>query len=173
MKLPNLPTMSFSVMLVIRITQGLFASLVLILSGFVANWYNTTTTVPTPSEIKFLIFGAIWSCLSLLCIEVMIPRFLPRTLKTHHHLLLLPLEATNALFYFAGFIALSVFLSKLLFCRGAVCHVAQADVALAAFSFAVWTASAVITGLESVRAGRKGGVMHAGTGAVPMKEAAA
>ncbi|KAJ4307116.1 hypothetical protein N0V88_000493 [Collariella sp. IMI 366227] len=71
--------MPFSVLLVLRITQGLFAAMVLVLSAFVANWYRTSTTIPSPSEINFLLFTACWSSLSLLGIEVLIPRFLPRS----------------------------------------------------------------------------------------------
>jgi len=98
----KLPTMSLSmplpVILILRITQGVFALLVLSLSGFgkttkgllpywkergltripVAHWYNTTTTLPSPSSINFLIFGSVWSFLSLVCIQIL-PRFLPRS----------------------------------------------------------------------------------------------
>jgi hypothetical protein len=97
MKLTN---MSFPLMLLIRVTQGVFALLVLALSGFgkdpspekmtdhiaantpifhtVAHWYNSTTTFPSPSQINFLIFTAIWSFISLASIELL-PRYLPRS----------------------------------------------------------------------------------------------
>jgi len=65
-----------------------------------------------------------------------------------------PLDLTNALFYLAGFAALAAFLNGLLFCRGDVCHAAQAAVAFGAFSFAAWTASAVLTCLELFKAKR-------------------
>lgn len=75
------------------------------------------------------------------------------------------------LFYFSGFVALAVFLQGLLFCRGDVCHAAQADVAFGAFSFLVWVASTALTLMEVFKAKRQG---HAGTGAIPMmKEASA
>jgi hypothetical protein len=63
------------------------------------------------------------------------------------------LELLNTLFYFAGFIALSVFLAKLLFCRGTVCSAARADAAFAAFGWLLWMGSTVILGLEVFRGG--------------------
>ncbi|KAK4038940.1 membrane-associating domain-containing protein [Parachaetomium inaequale] len=162
--------MSFPLMLIIRATQGVFALLVLILSGFVANWYNTTTTFSSPSQVNFLVFAAVWSFVSLACIEVL-PRFLPRIPKAY---IAAPFDLANALFYFAGFAALAAFLSGLLFCRGDVCHAAQADVAFGAFSFAIWAASAAMTCMEVFNKARRSGVPASGTGAVPpgMKEAA-
>ncbi len=74
--------------------------------------------------------------------------------------------------------SLAVFLQSLLFCRGDVCHAAQADVAFGAASFLVWGASAVLTVVEVLKVRRQGGGgaggRHVGTGAVlGMKEAAA
>ncbi|KAL2197238.1 membrane-associating domain-containing protein [Corynascus similis CBS 632.67] len=144
LKLTNL---SFPLMLVIRAIQGIFALLVLILSAFVANWYNASTSYLPPSQINFLIFAAVWSLISIACIEL-VPRFVSRTY------IAAPLDLTNALFYLAGFAALAAFLNGLLFCRGDVCHAAQAAVAFGAFSFAAWTASAVLTCLELFKAKR-------------------
>lgn len=48
----------------------------------------------------------------------------------------------------AGFIALSVFLSRLLFCHGSVCNAVRADAVFAAFGYAVWAASATISGIQ-------------------------
>lgn len=60
------------------------------------------------------------------------------------------------LFYFAGFIALATFLSKLLFCRGSVCSAARADAVFAAFSWVLWTASAVVMAMQARGEGGKG-----------------
>lgn len=51
----------------------------------------------------------------------------------------------------AGFITLSVFLSKLSFCHGRVCGAAIADAVFAAFNYVVWAASATITGMQISR----------------------
>jgi hypothetical protein len=156
----------------------------------VVQWYNATTVLSSPSELNFLIFAALWSLLSLLSIELL-PRFFPRGTssppplvivsppqppyirlptpvpKTH---LTLPIELANALFYISGFLALCVFLSRLLFCRGPPCHAAQADAAFASFSFARGAGAAVSTVLVVVKArrwGGCGGLGHVGTGAMP------
>jgi hypothetical protein len=53
----------------------------------------------------------------------------------------------------AGFIALSVFISNLLFCRGTVCSAAQADVAFGAIEFLLWAATSTLSVLEVVKSG--------------------
>ncbi|SPQ27305.1 ad09652d-4cbd-459c-aa10-f0f23cd27e33 [Thermothielavioides terrestris] len=157
-------------MLIIRVAQGVFALVGLGLSAFVTNWYMTTTTVSSPSQINFLIFSSIWSFLSLACI-VVLPRLLPRVPR---HYISAAFDATNVLFWFAGAIALGVFLERLFFCRGDVCRAAQADVAFAVFSFVLWSASALLTGWDVLRARRRGGSSggggggNVGGGAVPM-----
>jgi len=62
----------------------------------------------------------------------------------------------NTLFYFAGFIALSVFIGRLLFCRGSVCAAARADAVFAAFSWMLWTASSAIVAMKVFKGGFKG-----------------
>ena len=63
------------------------------------------------------------------------------------------LEVFNVLNYFGGFIALAVFLSQLLFCRGSVCGAARADVVFASFSFALWSTSTVFLIRDVAKAG--------------------
>jgi hypothetical protein len=76
------------------------------------------------------------------------------------------------LFYFAGFIALSVFLGKLVYCRGSVCAAARADAVFAAFSWILWTGSTLILALEIFRGGFDG-VRTDKRATAAMKEAAA
>ncbi|KAK4186601.1 marvel domain-containing protein, partial [Podospora australis] len=141
--------MGLNIILPLRIVQGLFAVVVLILSSFVAHWYSVKTVISSPSQINFLLFGALWSFLSLTYLEL-IPRFLPRLSNPY---VSLGVEFTNVLFWFSGFVSLADFLSKLLFCRGAVCHSAQADVAFAAMLWIVWTASASLRAKDVFKAG--------------------
>lgn len=86
------------------------------------------------------------------------------------------LTTSNALFHFAGFIALSVFMSKLLFCRGSVCGSAQASIAFGAMEFLLWTASAIFTGKEVVQGGflpKRGAKSQSPLKSSEMKEAPA
>ncbi|PQE03146.1 MARVEL-like domain protein [Rutstroemia sp. NJR-2017a BBW] len=70
-----------------------------------------------------------------------------------HPYIHLAFELLNVLFYFAGFVALSVFLSKLLFCRGSVCAAARADAAFGAFSWLLWCGTTAILALEMFKGG--------------------
>ncbi|TDZ25070.1 hypothetical protein C8034_v001605 [Colletotrichum sidae] len=124
----------------LRIVQGSLALVILALSAYVANWYNMDTMTSSPTQVNFLVFVPIWSFLSILYLEV-VPRFAPRA---SHPWGAVAFELLNVLFYFAGFIALAVFLSKLLFCRGAVCAAARADTVLAALQFALWSGTALL-----------------------------
>ncbi|KAI1400448.1 membrane-associating domain-containing protein [Hypoxylon fuscum] len=167
--------MGFSnvIILAIRAAQLLFAFIVLGLTAYVAHWYNVDTLTSSPSQVNWLLAVSLFTIISVLYLE-MTPRFLP---KFSHPLVAIGLETGNALFYFAGFIALSVFMSRLLFCRGSVCGAAQATIAFGAFEFVLWTASAVIMGKELVKSGTLQGLRRrrgqAPLSAPQMKEAQA
>jgi len=144
--------MAIGLLLPLRIVQVIFAVVVLGLSSYVANWYDADTLTASPSQINFLIFVPPFSFISIVYLEV-VSRFVP---KASHPFAHLGFEVLNALFYFAGFIALAVFIGKLLFCRGSVCAAARADTAFAAFSWMLWTASSVIVGMKTLKGGFKG-----------------
>jgi hypothetical protein len=75
------------------------------------------------------------------------------TLAASHPYVSISLEFTNLIFYFVGFIALAVFMSTLVFCRGMVCAVARADIAFAATEFVLWVVTAVLMGKDVFKAG--------------------
>jgi hypothetical protein len=146
----------------------------LTLSSTVANWYNTDTARNSPAPFNFLIFTGIFTFLSLVYLTI-VSRFVP---KAHHPFaalvgVTLPIspfarelcltvwlqgiEAITMIFYFAGFIALSIFLANLLFCRGSVCNAARADAAFSALGWLVWTASTALTAMDVWKTRRWGG----------------
>ncbi|KAI2632003.1 membrane-associating domain-containing protein [Hypoxylon sp. NC1633] len=137
------------IILGIRCAQMLFAIIVMGLTAFVAHWYNVDTLTTSPSQINWLLAVSLFTIVSILYLELA-PRFAPRL---SHPMVAMGLETSNALFYFAGFIALAVFMSRLLYCRGSVCGSARASIAFGAFEFMLWTASAIIMGKEVVRSG--------------------
>ncbi|KAG0647871.1 hypothetical protein D0Z07_5939 [Hyphodiscus hymeniophilus] len=143
--------MAFGLLLPLRLAQGFISVVILGLSGYVAHWYNADTLTASPAQINFLIFVPIFSFISLAYLEVT-PRFLQKVSHPYAHL---TLSILNSLFYFAGFVALSTFLGKLLFCRGSVCSAARADTAFAALSWAIWTGSSAMLGLELFKGGLK------------------
>ncbi|KAH6656660.1 membrane-associating domain-containing protein [Truncatella angustata] len=165
--------MHSAIVLGLRAVQLLFAFIVLGLSAYVANWYNVDTLTSSPSQVNWLLFCSLFTIISLAYLEG-VSRFMP---KFHHPLAVVGLELANVLFYFAGFIALSVFISKLLFCRGSVCGSARADVAFGAFEFLLWTGTAFFAVRDMMKTGfsfRRRGAAGAGQaplGGPQMKEA--
>lgn len=147
-----------------------------------ANWYNVDTLTSSPSQVNFLVFVPLFSLISIAYLEA-VPKFMPKckccfplepgvkesksavqkrtpsdkkAFPVHHPWAVLALETTNVIFYFAGFIALAVFLSKLLFCRGAVCGSARAATAFSSFEFALWAATAALTIKDAAQGGFSG-----------------
>ncbi|OBT87538.1 hypothetical protein VE02_03769 [Pseudogymnoascus sp. 03VT05] len=146
----------------LRILQGVTGSIVLVLSSYVAHWYDADTLTASPSQFNFLIFTGVWSLLSIFYLEV-VPRRWPRG---SHPYASFALESLTTIFHLSAFIALAVFLSKLLFCRGSVCNAARADVGAASFGFVLWVISTVVVGMEIFKGGlRRGG----GGGKVEMR----
>ncbi|KAI1632616.1 membrane-associating domain-containing protein [Biscogniauxia mediterranea] len=156
------------IILGLRAAQLVFAFIVMGLSAYVAHWYNADTLTSPPSQISWLLFVSIFTIISVGYLELA-PRFMPRA--THPYAAL-ALEFSNLLFYFAGFIALSVFISKLLFCRGSVCGAAQADVAFGAFEFLLWAGSAALMGKDVLKQGFRRPATQAPLSAPPMMKEA-
>ncbi|KAL2265641.1 hypothetical protein VTJ83DRAFT_6741 [Remersonia thermophila] len=149
MKLPamKIKLATFPLNRVVRTMQAMFALLVLALSASVTQWYHASTPLPSPVETNFLLAVAVWSLISLIAVELL-PRFLPQAPRAH---LILPFDLTNTLFYLGGFAALAVFMSRLVVCWTFVCYAAQADVAAAAASFAIWSASAFLSVRDMIK----------------------
>jgi len=97
----------------------------------VAHWYHDHTNYDSPSQDNFLIFTSIWTLLALAYLTLA-PWLLPRAA---HKFAILAVEALTMLFWFAGFIALSVFVSRLLVCGGHVCRSIQAACVFGAFEW--------------------------------------
>jgi Membrane-associating domain len=85
-----------------------------------------------PSEVNFLIFSSVWSIISIVYL-VVAPMKFP---KLAHKLMLLGCDGLAMTFWFAGFVALAVFLSSRI-CFGNVCNVAKASVGFAALQWYV------------------------------------
>jgi hypothetical protein len=85
-----------------------------------------------PSQVNFLLFCAIWSVVALLYLTIVPWRF--SNTVAHHKFAILFFETLTMLFWFAGFIALAVFLSDRV-CFGHVCNAAKAAAAFGAFEW--------------------------------------
>jgi len=144
--------MKLTVMVLPLRALQLFVSLVILgLSGYVANWYNIDTLQASPSQVNFLIFVPVFSIISIVYMEGA-PKFFPRIVSPY---VVMAVEVLNVLFYFAGAIALGVFLNSLLFCRGTVCGAARADTGLSVVQWLMFTVTAVVNGLDAFKGGMR------------------
>lgn len=98
-------------------------------SHIVAHWYIKAAGVASPGQVNLPIFNGLWTLLVSIYLIVS-PVYFPRL---SHKYAVLALDAVTALFWFAGFIALGVFMSTLSLCAGSVCHCARAGIVFASF----------------------------------------
>ncbi|KAL5611941.1 hypothetical protein BROUX41_000492 [Berkeleyomyces rouxiae] len=124
---------------ILRGLQAVIALTVLILAMIVSRFYNTQTDFSAPSQVNFLIFVPLFSFISLVYL-VVIPKIAPRA---SHPFAAFVVEGLNALFYFSGFIALAVFISRLSFCVGSICTTARMAAVGGGIEFGLWTASTI------------------------------
>ncbi|KAK3719705.1 hypothetical protein LTR37_004242 [Vermiconidia calcicola] len=132
------------VVLSLRIAQIVLAIIVLALTAYVANWWGGYWHSMSPSQINFLLFDAVWTLLALTYLTLVPWRF-SETIA-HHKFAILAVETLTMIFWFAGFVALAVFLSDRV-CYGHVCSAAKAACVFGAFEwvcFAATTAMAVM-----------------------------
>ena len=87
----------------------------------------------SPSQVNFLVFTSIWTLLATTYL-LLTPMYLPRAA---HKFVIVAIEAITMIFWFAGFIALAVFLSSLSLCVGNVCKSAVAATVFGAFEWYV------------------------------------
>lgn len=137
------------VVLALRITQVIFAIVVLGLTAYgrktffklppvqtnkdtVSHWWSSYWHAVSPSQINFLIFDSVWTFLAL-CYLIIVPWRFSET-KLHHKFAILAVEGVTTIFWFAGFIALAIFLSDRM-CYGNVCSAAKAATVFAAFEW--------------------------------------
>jgi hypothetical protein len=129
--------MAFNVlMFALRIVQAIHAVLILGLTIFVAHWYNADTLSHSPAQVNYIIFDTIWTLVALcyLTLAVVKPNM-------HHKWAVLAIDALSMVFWLSAFIAMSIFLTRLLFCRGSVCAAARAATVFSAFTWAAFTLS--------------------------------
>ncbi|KAK1754582.1 membrane-associating domain-containing protein [Echria macrotheca] len=152
----------------VRGIQGFFSLAVLILSAYVANWYNTDTLTSSPSQINVLLAAAAISIVSIIHLEVT-SKFFPRLASPF---VSIAVEFINLVFWFGSSISLAVFLSRLLFCRGSVCAAAQADAVFAFVNLLAWLGTFVPLTLDLFKGGLRKPTGPSMSGGAGMKEVA-
>ncbi|KAI9787362.1 MAG: Peroxisomal membrane protein pex16 [Peltula sp. TS41687] len=144
--------MAFDLTLPLRGVQLLFNFIVL---GCTAKVVHDLDRISfnSPSQVNFLLFVSIWTFLALLYLTLT-PRFMP---SLAHGFILLAVDALTMLFWFAGFIALAVFLSD----NGTYSTITAACV-FAAFEWILWAITTVLLALKVFRGGASSTAKPAG-----------
>ncbi|KAI9836136.1 MAG: hypothetical protein M1838_005135 [Thelocarpon superellum] len=148
-------TMALGFILPVRVLQATFALVVLGLSIWIASAYHGDTIIasgPVPTEDKFLIFAGIWTILSLAYL-LLSPIFMVRL---SNRFAALVTEALTTIFWFAGFIAMAVYIGQLLICNGAVCSGLRAAAAFGGLEWTLWMMTTILTAIEVPRAAGPG-----------------
>jgi len=141
----------------LRAAQAVFTVIVLGLTAYVANWWNGYWHDMSPSEINYLLFCSVWTILSLTYLTVVPWKF--SNSAVGHKFGILAAEALTMLFWFAGFVALAVFLGNRV-CFGQVCNVAKAAVVFASLEWLIFAITTGMAALHVVRT-RHGGSSRA------------
>ncbi|QDS77002.1 hypothetical protein FKW77_006081 [Venturia effusa] len=135
-------------MLPLRGAQAVFTVVVLGLTAYVSNWWANYWRDMSPTEINFLLFTSVFSLITTIYLSLAALNKLPAI--AHNRYALLAADAMTMTFWFAGFIALAVFLSSRV-CFGNVCNIAKASVAFGAFNWLLFAISTAWAGIYTFR----------------------
>ncbi|KAI0100002.1 membrane-associating domain-containing protein [Hypoxylon sp. NC0597] len=135
---------------IVHIVAAVFSVIELGLTAYLASryygWYGYY--YDSPSRVNFMVFNSVWSLLVLIYVGVT-PLYLT---SVFHKLAALALNAITTIFWFAGSIALAVFVGGPYDCRSnSYCGSAEAAVAFGFFLWALFTFLTVLDALESLR----------------------
>jgi len=135
---------SYAFALPLRILQGFFALLVLILDAYVVHKWAWTQW--SPSEANFVIFCAVWTLLAVAYL-VFSPMFFP---SAAHKFVVLGVEVLSTIFWFAGWVAYAVFLGDDVYIctRWNTCRVAIAADVFSAFEWLLFSATMIMAALH-------------------------
>jgi len=150
-----------------HIVAAVFSIIELGLSSYVASGYNgyngwSGWWSRSPDIVNFIIFNSVWSLLVLAYVGLT-PLYMTRLF---HKLVSLALLVITTIFWFAGAIALAVFVGAPRCGANTYCGSAQAAVAFAFFIWAIFMFLTVLDTLEAMRSrGHSAKANHAYPGA--------
>ncbi|KAK1623912.1 membrane-associating domain-containing protein [Colletotrichum phormii] len=132
-----------------HIVAAVFSIIELGLTSYVASGYNGWSGwwTRSPDIVNFLIFNSVWSLLVLAYVGLT-PLYMTRLF---HKLVSLALLVITTIFWFAGAIALAVFVGAPHCGANTYCGSAQAAVAFAFFIWAIFMFLTVLDTLEAMR----------------------
>ncbi|KAI1372369.1 membrane-associating domain-containing protein [Hypoxylon crocopeplum] len=141
--------MAYGFVPIVHIVAAVFAIIELGLTSYMAsrfdNWWFGGYS---PSRVNFMIFNSVWSLLVLIYVGVT-PLYMT---SVFHRLAALALNAVTTIFWFAGAIALAVFVAGPYDCRAdSYCGSSEAAVAFGFFLWALFTFLTALDAIESLR----------------------
>ncbi|OTB17527.1 hypothetical protein K445DRAFT_316142 [Daldinia sp. EC12] len=142
--------MAYGFVPIVHIVAAVFAIIELGLTAYLASRYDSWFGFGgySPSRVNFMIFNSVWSLLVLIYVGVT-PLYLT---SVFHRLVALALNTITTIFWFAGAIALAVFVGGPYNCGSdTFCGSAEAAVAFGFFLWALFTFLTVIDAIDSLR----------------------
>lgn len=135
--------MAFNFTLPLRVAQGVLDIIILGLMAYVVNdWVGFY--VGSPSEANFLLFCSVWTIIALAYLTIAPVRFETAA----HKFGILAAEFVTMIFWFAGFIALAVFLTGVRCHRWGPCRAAKAATVFAAFEWLLFSATTLMAAVH-------------------------
>jgi len=135
--------MAFNYTLPFRAAQAFLCIIILGLMSYVVNDWEGAA-VGSPAEANFLLFCSVWTILALAYLVVAPARFETAA----HKFGILAAEFITMIFWFAGFIALAVFLTGTRCYRWGPCRAAKAATVFAAFEWLLFAATTIMATLH-------------------------
>ncbi|KAL7620113.1 hypothetical protein AAE478_009105 [Parahypoxylon ruwenzoriense] len=135
---------------IVHIVAAIFAIIELGLTAYMSSrfhgWHGWGSY--SPSRVNFMIFNSVWSLLVLTYLGLT-PLYLT---SVFHRLAALALNAITTIFWFAGAIALAVYVGGPWDCGAdSYCGSAEAAVAFGFFLWALFSFLTILDGLDSLR----------------------
>ncbi|PYH98360.1 hypothetical protein BO71DRAFT_395311 [Aspergillus ellipticus CBS 707.79] len=119
----------------VRVIQVFFAIIVLALTAYYISWFTYSDTV------NFMLFNGIWTAFFATPYLALAPVYFP---QLAHRFVIPAVEVITMIFWFAGFIALGVFLPPSEYCHWSRCRALQAATVFGAFEWALFVATTIV-----------------------------
>ncbi|KAI0599112.1 membrane-associating domain-containing protein [Biscogniauxia sp. FL1348] len=143
--------MTFNFVTIAHIVAALFSIIELGLTAYIVSWYTGSYwwgSGWSPSRVNFMLFNSIWSLLVLAYVGL-VPLYAASLFRK---LAALVLNVVTTIFWFAGAIALAVYVGGPWDCgANTACGSLEAAVAFGFFLWAIFTFLTVLDALEALR----------------------
>ncbi|EHA28612.1 hypothetical protein CBS63078_8702 [Aspergillus niger] len=129
----------------VRVIQAIFGIIVLALTAYYISWFAYSSDSP-----NFMLFVACWTAFIATPYLALAPVFFP---QLAHRIVIPAVEVITMIFWFAGFIALAVFLPPAEACHWSRCSALQAATVFGALEWVLFLVTSVfaVLGISRTR----------------------